>query len=415
MNVEDKKIIEKEIKGCFDFFYNETNMDSNSKGYGLVRDISDSNIASIAAVGFGLCAYIIGIEYKYISYEEAYDRVLNTLKNIRDNIAHNHGFIAHFVRYDSGEMLENTEYSTIDTAILLMGAITVGEYFKGEIKEVASELVNRTDWDFMIHDYHGKKQFLMALFPTNPGYDVHWDHYAEQLMMYILYAGKEDCNEYEARHLYYDFNRDVGSYKGNNLIYCFGNPLFIHQFTHAFFDFREYVDERGCDWWANSVAATLANRQFCIDQTWSKTFNDNSWGLSATLTNNGYKVYGAPPYGFEYDYKAECDGVVTPYAALCSMPFTPNESINALKYFNTIPELNGIYGLTDSYTFDNEKWVSDKYLGIDKGPTIIMLDNYLNGTTWKYFMQSDIAKKAIKVLKFQKKDFKNYKLKNNHM
>ena len=409
LNPNDKKLIEAEIKGCFDYFWYETNTDLNSKGFGLVRDITNKDIASIAAVGFALPAYMIGVEHQLVSFEDAYNRVLNTLKTVLNNVPSHHGFLAHFVNFYTTEMVPNTEYSTIDTAILLMGAITVGEYFKGEVKKIVTELVERTDWDYMInHDRNGKTQFLMALFPNNPRFDVHWDHYAEQLMMYILYAGKRDCNEKDARNLYYDFERNVGAYKGHNMIYCFGNALFIHQFTHAFFDFKEYLDERGCDWWANSVAATLANRQFCIDQKWSKTFNENSWGLSATQTPKGYQVYGAPPYGFECDYDAHCDGTVTPYAALSSMPFTPEESLAALRYFVTIPGLNGKYGLTDSYSFDDTPWVSEHYIGIDKGPTIVMLDNYLNGTTWNYFMQSEVAQKAIRVLKFQRRDYKNY-------
>ena len=198
LNLNDKILIENEIKGCFDYFWYETNTDINSKGFGLVRDITNKDIASIAAVGFALPAYMIGVEHNLVSFEDAYNRVLNTLKTVRDNVPSHHGFLAHFVNYYTTEMVPNTEYSTIDTAILLMGAITVGEYFKGEVKKIVTELVERTNWDYMInHNRNGKTQFLMALFPNNPRFDVHWDHYAEQLMMYILYAGKSDCNEKE--------------------------------------------------------------------------------------------------------------------------------------------------------------------------------------------------------------------------
>ena len=404
----DILLIEKEIKGCFEYFWHEVNTDETSLGYGLVRDLDDRDIASIAAVGFALCAYMIGVERGYISKEEGYNRTLKTLQTIKNNVPHSHGFLAHFVNLNTVEMIKNTEYSTIDTAILLMGAITVGEYFGEEVKEISTYLCDRCDWDYMIRNNNNKTQILMALFPNNPNFSVYWDHYAEQLMMYILYAGKSDCDIKKARNLYYDFERNVGSYNGKNMIYCFGNPLFIHQFTHAFFDFREYIDERGCDWWQNSVDATLANRQFCIDQKWSKTFNENSWGLSATQTIHGYEVYGAPPFGFECDYDCRCDGTVTPYAALSSMPFTPKESIEALRYFNSIEGLNGKYGLFDSYNFESDPWITPIYVGIDKGPTIVMLDNYLSGTAWKYFMQSEVALKAIKVLKFQKRDYINY-------
>ena len=95
------------------------------------------------------------------------------------------------------------------------------------------------------------------------------------------------------------------------------------------------------------------------------------------------------------------DGSVAPYAALSSIVYTPKESIEALKYFNTLPKLKGKYGFTDSYNFEEDEYFSEAYLGIDKGPTIIMLDNFLYGTTWKYFMQSDVCKRAIEVLEFK--------------
>lgn len=414
---EDISLIEKEIKGCFDFFWNESNSNLGSKGYGLTVDITGKKKASIASVGFALPAYVIGVERNYITFEEGYERVLNTLKTIQ-NIDSFHGFLLHFVNQETGENDYKCEYSTIDTAIFLMGAIVAKEFFKGEISTLVNEFLESVDWDCLITEKNGKKVFKMAysldLYANNGGWNTAtWDHYAEQLMMYILYAGKKGTDPKMARELYYGFTRHVGGYKGKNMVYCFGNSLFIHQFTHAFFDFSMYVDERGFDWFENSINATLANRQFCIDQKWSSTFHENSWGLTACETKNGYRVYGSPPHGFfNEDYKIKVEEFVAPYAALSSFVFTPKESLAALKYFNTIA-CHGKYGITDSYHLGEDPWFSEKYVGIDKGPTILMLDNYLSGTTWKYFMQSDVAKMAIEKLKFQKRDYSNYYYKKN--
>ena len=115
-------------------------------------------------------------------------------------------------------------------------------------------------------------------------------------------------------------------------------------------------------------------------------------------------MFGAPPFGF-YDKEIDMpiDGSVAPYAALSSIVYTPKESIEALKYFASMPELKGKYDFTDCYNFEEEeKYFSTNYLGIDKGPTIIMLENFLNGTIWKYFMQSDVCKRAIDILEFTK-------------
>lgn len=417
MRLDDNtlQLIEEEIKGCFDFFWNESNAVDGEKGYGLTSDISGVPISSIAAIGFAFCAYVIGVEKGYVSREDAYQRCVKTFYTLK-SVEHYKGFMVHFVNQKTVENYRNSEVTTIDTAILLMGAIVAGEYFKGEVKELVDYFLDRVDWESFIFEKNGKKIFRMAyskkLYNKETGWnDACWDEYAEQLMMYILYAGSKNANKKLAQDLYFGFERRVGAYKGDNLVYCFGNALFIHQFTACFFDFEHYVDKKGFNWFINSRNATLANRQFCIDQEWSKTYNENSWGLTAFEGKTGYKVFGAPPFGFyNKGIDMHIDGSVAPYAALSSIVFTPEESIEALKYFASMPELKGKYGFTDSYNFEEERFFSTKYLGIDKGPTIIMLENFLNGTIWKYFMQSDVCKKAIENLEFTRVEnaYENY-------
>ena len=404
-----QQLIEEEIKGCFDFFWHESNAIEGEVGYGLTADVAGRPICSIATVGFAMCAYMIGVEREYITFDEGFSRVMKTLHTIK-KVENHKGFMVHFLNQKTLELTKHPEYSTIDTAIFLMGAITAGEYFGGEAKEIVNELVERVDWEWLVITKNNKKIFRMAysekIWPETDGWcPALWEEYAEQLMMYILYAGHPKSNKKLANDLYFGFERRVGSYKGDNMVYCFGNALFIHQFTHCFFDFSKYVDRRGFDWFKNSKTATLANRQFCIDQKWSKTYGENSWGLTAFEGEHGYRVYGAPPFGwYNQEVDMEIDGSVAPYAALSSIVFTPNESIEALKYFASMPELKGKYGFTDCYNFENGRYFSKNYLGIDKGPTIVMLENFLNGTVWKYFMQSDVAKRAIDILGFTSKD-----------
>ena len=409
-----KGLIEEEIKGCFDFFWNESNAIDGEIGYGMTADVAGRSISSTAAIGFAFCAYLIGVERGYITFEEGFSRVMKTLYTLKKVDSYK-GFLVHFIKQKTLENTNNPEYSTIDTAILLMGAITAGEYFKGEVKTLVDEFVNAVDWEWLVTTKNGKKVFRMAYstetFKDNGGWcKATWEEYAEQLMMYILYAGHPKSNKKLANDLYFGFDRRVGSYKGDNLVYCFGNALFIHQFTHCFFDFSKYVDRRGFDWFKNSISATLANRQFCIDQKWSKTYGENSWGLTAFESETGYKVYGAPPFGWHnQEVEMQLDGSVAPYAALSSIVFTPKESIEALKYFASMPELKGKYGFTDCYNFETKRYFSPNYLGIDKGPTIIMLENFMNGTVWKYFMQSEVCQKAIKVLGFSPSSADVYK------
>ena len=413
---DTKRLIEEEIKGCFDFFWNESNAeDAEALGYGLTADVAGRPISSLAAVGFSLAAYVIGVERGYITFDEGYERVYKTLKTL-EKVDQYKGFFVHFVFQKTIKNVNFKEYSTIDTAILLMGAATAGEFFGKDVKTLTDEMINKVAWEDFVTTRKDRKVFKMAysdvLWQDNNGWcPATWHSFAEQVMMYFLYAGQKNSDKQLAQDLYFGFSRKLGSYKGENLVYCFGNALFIHQFTGCFIDFSKYVDKRGFNWHKNSVAATLANRQFCIDQKWSKTYHENSWGLTAFEGKHGYKVFGAPPFGF-YDKEIDMpiDGSVAPYAALSSIVYTPKESIEALKYFNTLPKLKGKYGFTDSYNFEEEEYFSEAYLGIDKGPTIIMLDNFLYGTTWKYFMQSDVCKRAIEVLEFKpiESEFKEF-------
>lgn len=402
-----KKLIMEEIKGCFDYFWNESGEEGKT-GYGLTLDKvflskEGDDLSSIASIGFALAGYVIGAERGFVSFDDAYKRTFKTLEALL-KIEDFHGFLPHFI-YQKSAKSNGSEFSTIDTAILLMGAVTAGEYFKGEVLDLSNKLINRVDWLHFLKENKGKKQLIMAYsnkyWGENGGYSLAcWDHYAEQLMIYLLIGGRCDIDERIALELFNGFNRNIGHYKGDDFVYCFANPLFIHQFTHCFFDFRKYLDSNGYDWFKNSVDATIANRRYCMDQKWSKSFNKDSWGLSAFQGKNRYMVLGSPPQGFEgIECKQHLEGYVAPYAALSSICFTPKESIKALRYFDKIDGLKQKYGYTDCYNLDIN-YISDCYIGIDKGPTMIMLDNYLYGTTWKYFTKSSTCQNAIKRLKF---------------
>jgi len=404
MNKEDIILIENEIKGCFDYFWNEISFDDDT--FGLVRDKTGNDNSSIAAIGFSIPAYVIGVERGFVTFDEARIRILKTIETLK-RIKRHHGFFPHFIDMETG-LNNKSEYSTIDTSILLIGGIVGAEYFGGTIKEEIYKLIDELDWDYFITERNGLLQIIMAYsdyyWKDNLGFcPATWDQYAEHIMMYFLIAGRKDVSKDKALKLYNGFIRHNDRYSKYDVVHCYSNPLFIHQFTHAFFPFQEYLDCNGFDWFQNSINATLANREFCMRNKHFKTYHKNSWGLTAFQGEKGYKVFGSKPYGLpNIKYNQRLDGSVAPYASLCSINFTPRESIHALRYFQTIPGLIKKYGLTDSYNLDTN-FVSDIYLGIDKGPTIIMLDNFLNGTTWKYFMSSEFIKNSINKLNFKRK------------
>ena len=397
----DNTLVNKEVKGCLDYFLNES-----PNGLSLDKIFTDhkKDIASMASTGFNLASLVIGVERGLISYDDAYKYARKTFDSAK-KIEKFKGLLPHFI---ITKTLANnkSEFSTIDSAIFLMGALAAGYYFKGDILDDALKLVNGVDWDHFITKEDDRYVIKMAYsndyWKESGGYTkATWNHYAEQLMIYYLYALKDDTTSEMSQNLYNGFIRHHGVYKDYELIHCYSNALFIHQFTHAFIDFRKIVPNDGIDWHLNSLKASLANRLYCINEGKFKTYNSLSWGLSAFQGKTHYQVYGAPPWGFpENGYHQKLDGSVAPYASLSSAVFIPKEALSSLEYFNTVDKLDGKYGLFDSYSFDSN-YVSNCCVGIDKGPTIIMLDNFQKETIWNLFMNDMNSRRAFIKLGFK--------------
>ena len=178
-------ILEKEQRKCFDFFWNEVSLTEES--YGLIRDNTNKkqlDMCSIASIGFGLPAIVIGIERGYITKEEGEERVLKTLQTMKEKTERVHGYYYHFLDMNTAKRFRKCEVSIIDTAIFLMGALAAGEYFGGEIAALAEEIYAEVDWQW----YHNpdKNQFYMGYSEAQNGHFGAWDHYAEQFMCISL-------------------------------------------------------------------------------------------------------------------------------------------------------------------------------------------------------------------------------------
>lgn len=393
----EDKILKKELKGAFNFFIKEANNNKNSKGYGLIRDKTELSpeVASIASVGYGFAALAIGVERKWIKFKNAYDRANRTLDTLLNNIEDINGFFYHFIDMENTERKWNSEVSIIDTGILVCGAIFAGEYFKGEVKEKAEKLYKRVNWQWYTDT--SVNQFYMG-YTKERGFWGHWDMYAEQLMLYVL--GVASPTYSIDKSMYNSFKKPKADY-GNikDIIYTYCGTLFTYQYSHAWIDFRKTKDLERIDWFENSIKATLANRQYCIDNSNKfKTFGENSWGLTPCIGPDGYSgEYGAMPARANLE---ENDGTISPSGAAGSIVFTPELSKKALEYYyNNFPKLWSKYGFKDGYNLDKGKpWYSKEYIGIDKGISMVMIENYLTGLIWKYFMQNEYVIKGLEML-----------------
>ena len=402
--LESKKVSSyalKEEEACFNFFWETQVTDETLYSYGLIPDRYPSNgLASIASVGFGLAGIPIGVQNDWITYEEGEERVIKTLQSMAE-LKTVHGFFYHFYSMDSGRPSYGSEVSDIDTALFIAGALMAGEYFGGEAKELAASIYEKIEWPWFVDP--ANNQFYMSYDPVAQKFkDGHWDFYGEQLVMYFLGAGSPTYPI--GKKEYNSFKRDLGVYGGQAFYHSWFGSIFTYQFSHAFVDFRNIVDGSGVNWFENSVKATKAARQYCIDNPEGfLAFHEDSWGLTACDTPTGYKgKLGNPPSGYNDDAH-ENDGTVALAGSIGSFPFLPEEVESSIEYYYTLLDgkLVGKYGLYDAYNLEkNRKWVASDVIGIDKGISLLMIENYRSEIVWKYFMQSDYIKTAIDVLGF---------------
>ncbi|MBK8137234.1 MAG: hypothetical protein IPK52_15640 [Chloroflexi bacterium] len=408
--MDQKSLLEREVQGSVEFFLDYTNLDSRSRGYGLTVDATkDLEIASIAATGFALSAWVIGSERGILPKQRALEITRGTLKTLLQNVSHHRGFFAHFLKMDSGERRGKCEYSTIDTALCLNGVITAAAYFQDEqVQGMAAELLARVDWRFIVFEVDGQARFHMAYNPDRdgdyvegrPGFISQWDMAAEQKMMYLQAAGQVEAGL--ARRLYEGFRRDKGSFEGQDIIINPGGTLFAYQFSEAWLDSAKYLDADGVDWFNNTRLATLANRSFCMAHSGKfKTYHANSWGCSAGDAPWGYDVSGATPALDD----PKPNGTVSIYGALSALPFVPDLALQMIDYlYREHPQTWGKYGFFDSYNLDaTPPWYSSALYGIDKGCSMIMVENTLSGLIWDTYTNSPGIQHALDVLGFQRR------------
>lgn len=390
--LSDEAFLELIQRKSFDYFIQESNPVN-----GLIRDRAPNARtgtsrapAAIAGVGFALTAYGVAVERRWMDRATALEKTRRTLEFFWKHAQQEHGFFFHFLDMQTGERSIQSEVSPIDTALFLAGALFATEYFQDEqIRSLTNQIYERVDWKWLLRD---GKTLTMAWSPET-GFTRHkWNHYNEGLILYLLaIASPSHPIPAESwQHLV----RSSGSYGNHRLIAS--PPLFTHQYSHIWIDFRDKNDGFA-DYFKNSVEATLANRQFCMDQAAKyKTYGPDSWGLTASDGPTGYRAYGSPP-GF-----AHHDGTVAPTACGSSIVFTPKESLRCLRhlYEHHYNKLWGRYGFSDAFNLDRD-WFSQEVLAIDQGPLLLMIENHRSGLIWKVMQQNSALQKAMKAVGFK--------------
>jgi len=385
------------------------------------------SVSSIAAQGFALTAYPIGIERGYITREQGVRRVLHTLQFLRDlpqgagttGIAGYRGYFYHFLSLNTGLRDGATELSSVDTAWLMMGVLFCQSYFEGpdeaetRIRELAEELYGRVEWDWMVRrapllcmGWHPESGFL--------GYD--WSGYNEGLALYILALGSPTHPIDPAAWTRLCGTYDWRTYQGQEHV-NFG-PLFGHQFSQAWIDFRgirdAYMRGRGIDYFENSRRATLAQRAYAIANPggWAG-YGQDLWGLSAcdgpgsfTLQLDGRvrQFFSYNARGVAGNYLVD-DGTLAPCASIASLPFAPEHVLPVIDAL--LAAFGGAlldeHGLLDAFNptlasatapvtqgrvIQGVGWVDTQHLGIDQGAILLMIENHRTGFVWSVLQRN---------------------------
>jgi hypothetical protein len=420
----DEQLLDEIQFACFQYFWKEVGEPAK-----LVKDRMKGPVASIAAVGFQLSSLPIGVERKWITRAEGEERARAALKSLVERGDNKKwGMYLHFPDLNTGGMSHHgyeSEASTVDTALLIAGAIPAAEYFGGPVKALVDRLIAEANWrKYAV----GPGGFIsMAWKPDDrasfdgPGKFLEWywtNASDEERLVYFLAVAAPNSEFTVPPTVYYQLKRTLKQHDEMPMfVVSWPGTLFTYFFSHCWIDYRSLPADDPArvgahaprvDWFENSRRAVLTHRQRCIELSARfRTLARDRWGLSACAARDGYIVPQIRPNLSDRDELYE--GTIAPYAAGSAVMFTPAESVRALRAFRALkdadgkpfvwrdPETGG-YGFVDSFNLD-QNYAHDDYVGIDQGPMLLAIENVRTGLIWKLFMQSATAQRGVERLR----------------
>jgi len=393
---QEEQFLDELEHSIFLYFWEQANPET-----GLVKDrcnarIKDTGIVgSIAATGFGLTAICIGEKRGYVSHPDARLRVLATLVYLWKKLPTHRGFFYHFANINTGERIWDSEVSSIDTTMLLCGILTCKQHFQDkDIVDLAHAIFDRVDWSWLSED---TSLISQGWTPESGFLPYRWDDYSELMMIYLLGMGAplhplkpEAWTAWKRINFEYEGLRYVGSFA----------PLFVHQYSQAWFDFRQKRDKYA-NYFQNSATATEAHKKFCLSLAKQyPDYSDDLWGITASDSEKGYVVWGGPPA------TGPIDGTVVPAAAGGSLPFLPQETMRVLKNIRSrYPQAWSRYGFVDAFN-PVKNWYDTDIVGIDSGIIMLMAENARTGFVWETFMKNPEAQRGMEIAGFKSDDLK---------
>ncbi|MGH9407716.1 MAG: glucoamylase family protein [Terriglobia bacterium] len=398
---DDRQFIEDLSYRCFLFFWEQADAQTGLEpdralAIGLPVPGSHGDIANVAATGFGLTAICIGREHGWISERQARARVLKTLDFLAHHAPEVRGWYYHWMDKRTGSRIRHSEASSIDTALLLAGVLTVRQAFHRDrqVVRLATLIYNRVDFQWMLN---GSPVLLSHGWVPGRGFLTHrWDSYCELMILYLLAIGSPTHPIPPTS--WYAWRRPLVHFAGYTFV---GDlPLFTQQYAQAWVDFRGLRDAppSNIDYFENSVTATLADRAFCIQimKAFPKSYSPDIWGITASDSKRGYTVWGEPTDS------VIIDGTVVPCAPGGSLMFIPALSLAALKAMRAQfgSDIYRRYGFVDAFN-PTTGWVDPDVVAIDTGITLLSGQDLLDGGVWRWFMRDPNIERALRLARLR--------------
>lgn len=359
---------------------------------------------SIAACGFGLAAHGAAAVTGLASYDEAGSRVRSMLHSLVHLAENERGFVYHFINRVDGSRMFDCEASSIDTALMVAGAMHAAETFSDypEIRSLSDQLYARVDWRWMLG---GDNHLHMGWKPEQGFIEHRWDTFSELTILVLLAIGAPESPIPSS--CWQAWKRDqVLQHEGEAFLSY--PPLFVHQYPTAFFDFRELVSPSGRSYWRNSQIAHLAQIRFMeeLGQRHSNLshYSEDLWGLTSSDSQSGYRDWGGPYQSGQAEPERGIDGTIVPSAAAGGLAIVPDQAIQTLAYQREQfgESIYGPYGFVNAFNPANG-WVNQDVIGIDTGISFLMAENLRTGQIWDAFMRHEAAQRALRLAGFRKR------------
>jgi len=413
--ISDVELLDLTQKETFKYFWDfaETTSGCARERYHPENPAFDSNTVAIGGTGFGLMSILVGMERNFISRTEGIER-LNQMLSYLENADRFHGAWPHWLNGSSGTVKPFSNMDNggdlVETAYLSQGLICVKEYFKNGTND-EKDLSNKADllWKGVEWSWYTQNQNVLYWhWSPNYNFDMNFQlkGYNEVMITYIMAAASPD----------YGINKEVytngwasnGDIKSSNTKYGYpllvkhngaaeyGGPLFWAHYSYLGLDPNGLSDEY-VNYWNVNVNHSKINYNYCVENPKGyKDYSEECWGLTASYSRNNDGSMGYSAHQPQNDL-----GIISPTAAISSMPYTPEESMKALHYFyKNKDKLLGPAGFYDAFSPENNYWVAKGYLAIDQGPIIVMIENYRSGLLWNLFMQNEDVKSGLDKLGF---------------